>query len=956
MAELYQIATGSKKISNLASISGISGSAVIPVVMSNVVGSGYPITNGTTNQISYEDFRESVIENNANVFTQAQVVQIGSGNTQQRTALVGFEFTMITGSGIGDVTSVAEGLKLEVFGQGTNAGVKFFSFDNTDATPANRFKTFMELGTGNGNLNLTRNVLATGNVNVAGNLGLGGNLNINQNLVVGGTITAQSYNSELVSSSIIYESGSTKFGDDVNDIHQRTGSLLVSGSSSVEGNFYVSGIVQNALLGAVTSSLITQNVSQNGVNLLLSAQTASQGLINTLTQAVTSSLINIVGGLQSYTASLKSAAIVSSSQQILNYNIFATTGSNTFRADQVITGSLSISAGEFNVTTGSGNMTSSLIFDHTQNDGVTLKLRHNDRLSFADHTFNLQVWAGGVYTTFVRNGTPYSILNVEAFDDNKIYIYRDTRLYNKSLVIDNNLTVTDDAQITGSLIVVGGVTGSLLATNGVVSSSNQLFELNNQTGSQNSINLGISIVTASLNTFTASLSTSATNINSFTASQLSVNILTQAVTSSLITQNTSQGGVNTLIGAVTTSLLAQTASQAAVNTLTNAVTSSLITQNTSQGGVNTLIGAVTTSLLAQTASQAGVNTLINAVTSSLITQNTSQGLVNNLTQAVTSSLITIVGGLQAYTASLKGVGIVSSSNQLLELNNQTGSQNSVNSGIATVTGSITNMLSLLNTATASLNDYSQSLKGAIEISGQNVNVLGMITAQQFNVTYVSSSVMYQSGSNKFGDTLDDKHQFTGSLSVIGGITGSLLATNGIVSSSNQIPELFPLMQATASLNTFTGSIGPVVNNVMAYTSSLKSAFTVSGTTTTHSGIIDTSENLIYSKRTSPSNVNSGATTAFTITQKSGEFQSTYMVSIIGLYDSGGSNQNGFYTGFVTFFTDGAIAQANISPIHANGWSATAAATTGGSFTITFTNSAATTMSNIRITALKINAT
>ena len=81
-----------------------------------------------------------------------------------------------------------------------------------------------------------------------------------------------------------------------------------------------------------------------------------------------------------------------------------------------------------------------------------------------------------------------------------------------------------------------------------------------------------------------------------------------------------------------------------------------------------------------------------------------------------------------------------------------------------------------------------------------------------------------------------------------------------------------------------------------------------------------------------------------------------MVSIVGLYDSGGSNQNGFYTGFVTFFTDGAIAQANISAIHANGWSASAAATTGGSFTVTFTNGAATTMTNIRITALKINAT
>jgi hypothetical protein len=127
-------------------------------------------------------------------------------------------------------------------------------------------------------------------------------------------------------------------------------------------------------------------------------------------------------------------------------------------------------------------------------------------------------------------------------------------------------------------------------------------------------------------------------------------------------------------------------------------------------------------------------------------------------------------------------------------------------------------------------------------------------------------------------------------------------------------------------------------------------------TTTFGGAVDTSENLIYSKRTSPSNVNSGATTVFTITQKSGEFQSTYMISIIGLYDSGGANQNGYYTGLATFFNDGAVAQAAISGLHSNGWSASAAATLGGSFTVTFTNAAATTMTNIRITALKINAT
>jgi hypothetical protein len=52
----------------------------------------------------------------------------------------------------------------------------------------------------------------------------------------------------------------------------------------------------------------------------------------------------------------------------------------------------------------------------------------------------------------------------------------------------------------------------------------------------------------------------------------------------------------------------------------------------------------------------------------------------------------------------------------------------------------------------------------------DMTVTGKLTAQEFYTELVSSSVLYESGSTKFGDTLDDTHQFTGSLS----ITGSLI--------------------------------------------------------------------------------------------------------------------------------------------------------------------------------------
>ena len=59
--------------------------------------------------------------------------------------------------------------------------------------------------------------------------------------------------------------------------------------------------------------------------------------------------------------------------------------------------------------------------------------------------------------------------------------------------------------------------------------------------------------------------------------------------------------------------------------------------------------------------------------------------------------------------------------------------------------------------------------GNIEFGG-DVSVAGTITAEQFNTTIVSSSVIFQSGSTQFGDTLDDTHNFTGSLLLSGSAT------------------------------------------------------------------------------------------------------------------------------------------------------------------------------------------
>jgi hypothetical protein len=63
---------------------------------------------------------------------------------------------------------------------------------------------------------------------------------------------------------------------------------------------------------------------------------------------------------------------------------------------------------------------------------------------------------------------------------------------------------------------------------------------------------------------------------------------------------------------------------------------------------------------------------------------------------------------------------------------------------------------------------SNFFNGTQVITGSLI-VTDRITAQEFYTEIVSSSVLYDSGSTKFGNTLDDTHQFTGSLYVTGAL-------------------------------------------------------------------------------------------------------------------------------------------------------------------------------------------
>ena len=85
---------------------------------------------------------------------------------------------------------------------------------------------------------------------------------------------------------------------------------------------------------------------------------------------------------------------------------------------------------------------------------------------------------------------------------------------------------------------------------------------------------------------------------------------------------------------------------------------------------------------------------------------------------------------------------------------------------------------------------SASFTGSLDVSGNitasNALFTGTITAQRLVVQTISSSVIYSSGSNRFGDDTSDQQTFTGSVNISGSLnlTGSAVMNAGLIVSQS----------------------------------------------------------------------------------------------------------------------------------------------------------------------------
>ena len=253
--------------------------------------------------------------------------------------------------------------------------------------------------------------------------------------------------------------------EELHDVRITTASLadkqLLARSGSVWANQTIDelGIATTASLNNYTGSnnYVLYRIMQTTSS--LNTQTGSQDLVNLGISTFTGSIRSEIDLIEAYTASLKGAAIVSSSQQITNYYKFAETASaNTFYGIQTISGSLRISSSlRTNIITGGLDV----------NGGITGSFKGN-LVGVADYASTIVVVNTGtttdttLYPTFTTSPVLASYTSLYSHASSSFFYNGVTRrLHMEGLVIsgsNNNVEISGSFNVSGSTNLTGSIT------------------------------------------------------------------------------------------------------------------------------------------------------------------------------------------------------------------------------------------------------------------------------------------------------------------------------------------------------------------------------------------------------------------------------------------------------------------------------------------------------------------
>ena len=162
---------------------------------------------------------------------------------------VGFPFTMNAGTGV-NLSSDGVGF------DGSSPVTQTVSIGQPVATTDN--VTFAQVSASSlvfGNPTTFTYQGISGSIAITGSLTTSGDLTVQGDATIAGTLTAKEIHTQFVSASIIFQSGSTKLGDTIDDTHEYTGSLSTSGSFILNG-YTIDEISNDSTLGDESTTAV----------------------------------------------------------------------------------------------------------------------------------------------------------------------------------------------------------------------------------------------------------------------------------------------------------------------------------------------------------------------------------------------------------------------------------------------------------------------------------------------------------------------------------------------------------------------------------------------------------------------------------------------------------------------------------------------------------------------------
>ena len=159
-----------------------------------------------------------------------------------------------------------------------------------------------------------------GNVTNTGTLSISSTLTIPGNVTITGNVTSEEFIAELTSSSTIFKSGSTQFGDDLDDTHYITGSLYETGSFEINGYSVKETSNDTSLTDNSATALITENAAKAYADSNVGSSTVEPYLRKNYNRSASSISNNTASFHSAYSASAPAGITSTSESDFLFFN------------------------------------------------------------------------------------------------------------------------------------------------------------------------------------------------------------------------------------------------------------------------------------------------------------------------------------------------------------------------------------------------------------------------------------------------------------------------------------------------------------------------------------------------------------------------------------------------------------------------------------------------------------